>query len=118
MRKPKAKSDRRGYIYALVLKGKYSPVLRLCPGTTPLLSDHMHPGRIRVKVGRSNDVARRLSEHRRRCPSSRPILLGYTGLVPSCDKLERLIHIELADRAAQSIPADRTAPRTKCRDCE
>ncbi|KAI1783970.1 hypothetical protein LXA43DRAFT_901107 [Ganoderma leucocontextum] len=99
MRKPKAKSDGPGYIYAL------------------RLIDNAHPDRVHIKLGRTNDIPRRLSEHRRRCPSSRHVLLGHTGLVPHCDRLERLIHIELADRAAQAYPAGRTAPRTRCTDC-
>ncbi|KAI1789739.1 hypothetical protein LXA43DRAFT_867913, partial [Ganoderma leucocontextum] len=72
---------------------------------------------VRIKLGRSNNVARRLSEHRRRCPSARHVLLGQTDLIPYCDRLERLIHVELADRAAQSYPAGRSAPRTRCADC-
>ncbi|KAI1784428.1 hypothetical protein LXA43DRAFT_901664, partial [Ganoderma leucocontextum] len=91
--------DGLGYIYALELM------------------DNAHPDLIRIKLGRTNDVARRFWEHRRRCPSSNQVLLGHTGLVPYCDRLECLIHVELTDRAAQSYPPARTAPRTRCTDC-
>ncbi|KAI1789211.1 hypothetical protein LXA43DRAFT_893348 [Ganoderma leucocontextum] len=99
MRKTMSDFDGPGYIYALELIG------------------NAHPDLIRIKLGRTNDVARRLWEHRRCCPSSHQVLLGQTGLVPYCDRLERLIHVELTDRAAQSNPAGRTAPRTRCTDC-
>ena len=118
MRKPRAKSDRAGYIYALKWIGKFSFSFYLCePFYTTSPPDQSNPDLIRIKVGRSKNVARRLSEHRRRCPSSRPVLLGHTSLSPYCDRLERLVHVELADRAAQSYPAGRTAPRTRCPDC-
>ncbi|KAI1783652.1 hypothetical protein LXA43DRAFT_854262, partial [Ganoderma leucocontextum] len=73
MHRPPADYDAPGYIYALELR-----------------------------VGRSNDVPRRLLEHQRRCPSYRPSLIGYSSYVPNADRLERLVHIELTDRAAQS----------------
>lgn len=118
MRKSAAKSDGPGFIYALKWIGEsFSDFVPICFATTRSLLDHSDPDLIRIKVGRSNDVARRLSEHRRRCPSARPILLGRSCLSPHCDRLERLIHVELADRAAQSYPAGRTAPLAKCKDC-
>lgn len=90
-------------------------------------SDLARPDLIHIKVGRSNDVARRLCEHRRRCPSFNQRLLGYypqthvastTSTVAYCDRLERLVHIELADLAAQSYPAGRCTPRPSCVDCQ
>ena len=71
-----------------------------------------------MKVGRTNDMARRWGEHRRRCPLLQPTLLGYfpsngetpndldAGIVnpggpitPSSHLLERVVHRELADLA-------------------
>ena len=120
MRKPNAKFDRPGYIYALRWIGRFLFLDALYCATTCSLLDQADPDLVRIKVGRSIDVVRRLLEHRRRCPSARPILLGFTSLAPRCDRLERLIyvdHVELANRAAQSYPAGRAAPRTKCADC-
>ncbi|KAM5534195.1 hypothetical protein V8D89_012102 [Ganoderma adspersum] len=117
MRKSVAKSDRPGFIYALTWIGEsFRGLFPIRFATTRSLLDHNDPNLIRIKVGWSNDVARRLSEHRRRCPSVWPILLGCSCLSPHCDRLERLIHVELADRAAQSYPAGRTALLAKCKD--
>ncbi|KAI1785007.1 hypothetical protein LXA43DRAFT_900698, partial [Ganoderma leucocontextum] len=108
MQRPVGGSDCPGYIYALELDACTRPDL------------------IRIKVGRSNNVMLRLSQHRRRCPSLKHSLLGSfpsgppslcAVAVPYCDRLERLVHIELADLSAKSHPAGRTAPRTRCPDC-
>ncbi|KAI1785496.1 hypothetical protein LXA43DRAFT_899781, partial [Ganoderma leucocontextum] len=105
MRRPSAKSDRSGYIYALQL------------------ADRARPELVHIKVGRTNDIARRLAQHRRRCPSFKPSLLGrypwYTGpdLIPYCDRVERLVHVELSELAAKSYPPGRNAPRARCADC-
>ncbi|KAI1786179.1 hypothetical protein LXA43DRAFT_898469 [Ganoderma leucocontextum] len=103
-----AKSDGPGYIYALELQ------------------DDAHLDLVHIKVGRTNDIARRLSEHRRRCPSFEPFLLGHypakarlraSYLVPYCDLLERLVHLELTDLAVKAHPAGGTTPHTRCVDC-
>ncbi|KAI1790815.1 hypothetical protein LXA43DRAFT_890172 [Ganoderma leucocontextum] len=102
MRDSPGASDRAGYIYALRLVDKTNPHL------------------VRIKVGGSVDVAVRFSQHRRRCPSSHPVLLGSypsRSTVPFANLLERLVHLELTDLAARSYPAGRTAPRPRCRDC-
>ncbi|KAI1783019.1 hypothetical protein LXA43DRAFT_904424, partial [Ganoderma leucocontextum] len=103
-----AASDGTGYIYALKLV------------------DTAHPDIVRIKVGRSVHVCRRISEHRRRCPSFKPRLLGtyppathgiYPIGVRYSHLLERLVHLELTDLAAQSNPAHRKATRPRCQDC-
>ncbi|KAI1783914.1 hypothetical protein LXA43DRAFT_902650 [Ganoderma leucocontextum] len=108
MSRPVRYSDRPGYIYALEL------------------ADPSHPALIRIKVGRSNNVQLRLSQHRRRCPTFNPKLLGCLPYdsptlcarpVRFCDRLERLVHVELADLSAKSHPAGRNAPRMRCTDC-
>ncbi|KAI1786477.1 hypothetical protein LXA43DRAFT_897882, partial [Ganoderma leucocontextum] len=103
-----AKSDGPGYIYALELQ------------------DDAHPDLVHIKVGRMNDIARRLSEHHCRCPLFEPFLLGHypakarlraSCLVPYCDLLERLVHLELTDLAVKSHPAGGTTPHARCVDC-
>ncbi|PIL26253.1 hypothetical protein GSI_12009 [Ganoderma sinense ZZ0214-1] len=113
---PALPSDGPGYIYALELAGK------CCGGPVERhwykypTADASRPDLIRIKVGRSVDVHTRLSQHRNTCPSSRPRLLGYfpartlsrrSPAVPFCDRLERLVHIELADISARSYPPAR-----------
>ena len=76
---------------------------------------------LHIKVGRTNDMARRWGEHRRRCPLLQPTLLGYFpsngetprdldgGVVnpggkttPNSHLLERVVHKELADVAVHA----------------
>ena len=79
------------------------------------------PGFLSIKVGRTNDMARRWGEHRRRCHLLHPKLLGYfpsngetpndldAGVVnpggsktPNSHLLERVVHKELADTAVHA----------------
>ncbi|KAI1782586.1 hypothetical protein LXA43DRAFT_905388 [Ganoderma leucocontextum] len=108
MRGPPLRTDKPGYVYALKLV------------------DTAHPDLVRIKVGRTADVARRLYQHRSRCPSFNPFLLGYypsktqkiySRPVPFADLLERLVHLELTELAARSYPAGKTATRPRCQDC-
>ncbi|KAI1781921.1 hypothetical protein LXA43DRAFT_907301, partial [Ganoderma leucocontextum] len=106
MRAPPAKKDKAGYIYALKLTDA-------------------RPDLVRIKVGRTVNIRTRLYQHRRRCPSLKPQLLGQypsstrpkACTVPFSDRLERLVHLELTDVAACSNPAGRTATRPRCPDC-
>ncbi|KAF9534087.1 hypothetical protein CPB83DRAFT_744399, partial [Crepidotus variabilis] len=103
MTKPRSRSDSPGYIY----------VLELGPNDKDF---------VRFKAGRSNNVGRRFLEWRHQCPSTTPTLKGFspgdlseegfsslTGLEmpvppgPLCHRLERLIHIELADLATNPV---------------
>ena len=87
--------------------------------------DPSNPDLIRIKVGRSVDVRSRLRQHRKRCPSSKPKLLGQfpskappqTPRVRFYDRLERLVHIELAELSANSHPPARSAVNLPCVDC-
>ena len=88
--------------------------------------DASNPDLIRIKVGRSVDVRSRLRQHRKRCPTSKPKLLGQfpstappqTPRVRFYDRLERLIHIELAELSANSYPPARSAVNVPCVDCQ
>ncbi|KAF9534088.1 hypothetical protein CPB83DRAFT_748294, partial [Crepidotus variabilis] len=111
MIKPSSRSDSPGYIY----------VLELAPDDTNF---------VKFKVGRSNDVGRRLREWRRQCPSTIPVLKGFfpgdlsedgfssmakltmpgpSG--PLCHRLERLIHIELTDLVSNPAYLDQSWPQ-------
>ncbi|KAI1796691.1 hypothetical protein LXA43DRAFT_879425 [Ganoderma leucocontextum] len=93
MRSSPTAAEEPGYIYALGLVSKL------------------------FNFGRTTSIPRRISEHRRRCPSFKPVLLGCYP-APFCHLLERLVHLELTDIATKSYPANRTAPRPRCADCE
>ena len=123
---PPADSDRAGFIYALEVAGAHLLLHHrdLCLSVS---TDAKNPHLIHIKVGRTNDIQRRLREHRRTCPSMRHKLLGFypparqgpdPGDVPFCDRLERLVHIELTDLAVTSNPARQQTLRWKCKDCK
>lgn len=98
MEQPVSASDTPGQIYCFQILNKSTP-------------DHVH-----FKVGRSNNFIRRTGEWNRQCVSHEQILrgvwpedptistlkgrMGGEGKkAPYCHRLEKLIHIELADRA-------------------
>lgn len=85
---------------------------------THVRSDSANPDLIHIKVGRTNNLHRRLLEHRRYCPSLTHRLLGYYPVaVRYCDRLERLVHTELTDLAAHSYVTGRNQPNPCCPDC-
>ncbi|KIM79370.1 hypothetical protein PILCRDRAFT_10497 [Piloderma croceum F 1598] len=93
--------DTWGYVYACDLQGPNGP----------------DPDKVRIKVGSSNNVVRRLREWRKQCYTTGHVLLGHwpAGLDdegchseaaklmypgrkgPFCRRVERLVHLELAD---------------------
>ncbi|EJF56433.1 hypothetical protein BD309DRAFT_878036 [Dichomitus squalens] len=103
LRKPPSQSDTWGYLYALLI--------------------------LDASVGRTNQLNRRYSEHLRNCPSLHPVLLGYYPpnpdespedlaagrikpgrMVPYVQRLERLVHLELADVAVNAPYLSPTLP--------
>ena len=116
-----------------------------CASSNTLLGP---PGILCIKVGRTNDMARRWGEHRRRCPLLQPKLLGYfpsNGETPSdldagvvnpggkrtrnSHLLERVVHKELADTAIHApylssngntggLGLGATQTRGSCPSCE
>lgn len=102
MQKARALSDVEGYIYAFEI---------LNPDETGLIS---------LKVGRATNLNRRMDQWGKQCGSKEQILRGFwpggmgkegvpmKGLVqagpkgPWCHRLERLVHIELADVATSA----------------
>ena len=128
MVQPLLPSDGPGFIYALELAGRCcGKYFRSYVHADRSRPDASRPDLIRIKVGRSIDVRSRFSQHRNRCPSSKPRLLGYfpsaapplrAAGVPFCDRLERLVHIELAELSAKSYPPARSATNQPCVDCQ
>ncbi|KAI1794780.1 hypothetical protein LXA43DRAFT_882957 [Ganoderma leucocontextum] len=127
MRKPPSAGDEAGFIYGLQIE------------------DINNPDLVHIKVGRTNAMNRRMAEHLHKCPSGRPLLLGYyprphgaaqaelslarikPGVkVPFADMLEELVHLELADIASNALPSGAVKPgerrgvnrrRRPCVDC-
>ena len=126
MNEPPLDSDRPGCIYALELAGMFLHASLQSTRRRPF-QDHNHPDLIHVKVGRTDDLRRRFYEHRRRCPSFNQKVLGYypaaspilsTPSIQYCNRLERLVHIELTDLSASSYSVGRNVPHPKCTDCQ
>ncbi|KAJ3534462.1 hypothetical protein NM688_g7134 [Phlebia brevispora] len=111
MEKPVSKADEEGYIY-----------------TFEILDDHAP--QIYLKVGRANNVVRRIDEWSKQCGSKEQVLRGYwpTGLEPGdgtlmrgrmqpgkpgmwCHRLERLVHLELADLSVNTQYLHKEFPR-------
>ncbi|TFK42697.1 hypothetical protein BDQ12DRAFT_719544 [Crucibulum laeve] len=104
MKKPGSQSDVHGYIYTYEIRDPTSATVKL-------------------KVGRTTNIVRRLDQWGKQCGSKEPIPRGFypgtveyegtgslvKGMVKPGDKtpwihrLERLIHLELADLAATSV---------------
>ena len=129
MVQPLLPSDGPGFIYALELAGRCcGKYFRSYVHADRSRPDASRPDLIRIKVGRSIDVRSRFSQHRNRCPSSKPKLLGQfpasttppppAASVRFYDRLERLVHLELAELAARSYPTARSAINQPCVDCE
>jgi hypothetical protein len=122
MQRARALSDVEGYIYTFEILGSftsqflYSSLLTRCsvsadPDETKLIS---------LKVGRATNLNRRMDQWGKQCGSKEQILRGFwpggmgkegvpmKGLVqagpkgPWCHRLERLVHIELADLATSA----------------
>ena len=119
MRGPSA-SDEAGNIYGIEMFSTYSCLcIRRANPRNVLIGNQ--PGILKMKVGRTNDMARRWGEHRRHCSLLQPRLLGYfpsngetpadfdAGRVnsggkktPNSHLLERVVHKELADVAVNA----------------
>ncbi|KAJ3813361.1 hypothetical protein F5876DRAFT_87104 [Lentinula aff. lateritia] len=113
MEKPRSQSDVEGYIYTFEIRGEAHP-------------NDPSPPTISLKVGRAVNVVKRLNQWGKQCGSKEQVLRGwYPGEVDNdseeandtvgqslmkgrvkaggrgvwCHRLERLIHLELADLA-------------------
>lgn len=82
-------------------------------------SDDETPGYVHFKIGRSNNIARRLREWNKQCSAHEQVLRGTwppnpqasklrgrigsaNDVVPYVHRLETLVHIEVADRALRA----------------
>ncbi|KAI0318420.1 hypothetical protein OF83DRAFT_1115990 [Amylostereum chailletii] len=113
MQKAKSDSDEDGYIYTFEIL------------------DPADPSVVHLKVGRATNLNRRMDQWSRQCGSKEQILRGHwpDGLLPDqaslmkgliqagnkgpwCHRLERLVHLELADLAAHSPYTDPKFPNS------
>ncbi|KAI0059105.1 hypothetical protein BV25DRAFT_1829432 [Artomyces pyxidatus] len=113
MQKAKSESDVDGYIYTFEIRD-------------PDNKDVVH-----LKVGRATNLTRRMDQWGKQCGSKEQILRGFwpggvhdqdatlmKGLVQAgpkgryCHRVERLVHIELADLAANTPYLDADYPNT------
>jgi len=110
MQKARAASDVEGYIYTFEIL------------------DHTNEKTIHLKVGRATNLNRRMDQWGKQCGSKEQILRGFwpggmdksgvpmKGLVqagpkgPWCHRVERLVHIELADLVEHAPYLERGYP--------
>ena len=125
MEAPPSKSDRPGYIYAFYLQGIFNFVCWLFPTNYWELEQENREKRtdnetVFFKVGRAVNIPKRIDDWAKQCPSKTQILRGYwpfqteesadgstDSLLKGClmpkdmgplhHRVERLVHIELAD---------------------
>ncbi len=150
MRTKRSAADVSGYIYAFEIDGEPFPITDIHRLTDR--ADDVDSGLVHIKVGRAVRLTKRLAEWDKQCQSKQTHLRGFwpstkdaddgnlaRGRVqvgepgPWCHKLERLVHLELADLAVnapyldQNFPnvkggsdngGDRVVSRTACPDCE
>ena len=113
LRRPPSRADGPGYVYAYLIKGE-SP-LRSPEFQFPFSADQQHSPFLRIKVGRTNNVQRRLHEWRRSCAHSVPVLLGHHS-TRYAHKLERVAHVALQRRALWRNVS--RSYQARCNDCE
>ncbi|KAI0956795.1 hypothetical protein AcW1_005389 [Taiwanofungus camphoratus] len=116
MEKPLSDADEAGYIYTFEIRD---------PGD---------PDQIHLKIGRTTKLVKRLDQWNKQCGSKEQILRGYhpctvdpdersllKGRVrsgepgPWCHRLERLVHLEIADLALYAPHYNAQFPNTKAR---
>ncbi|KAJ7739647.1 hypothetical protein DFH07DRAFT_905551 [Mycena maculata] len=124
MEKARSPKDTEGYIYTFEIRGAFDRLHVKPPHDIPSHLDPDSP-QIQLKTGRTTHLARRLDQWTKQCSSKEHVLRGWfpggvdpdTGLPatslmkgrvaeaghkgPSCHRLERLIHLELADLVAE-----------------
>lgn len=124
MEKTRSSSDEEGFIYTFEIRGEpwLCNVISLVYCFDPFFEDPNSPSTIKLKVGRTVNVVKRLNQWSNQCGSKEQVLRGfYPGTVDDdddtaggslmkgrvaadgpgvwCHRLERLIHLELADLA-------------------
>ncbi|KAI8999026.1 hypothetical protein BD414DRAFT_408075 [Trametes punicea] len=114
MQKEVSPADESGYIYAYEI------------------DDGANPNVVHIKVGRAVKLTKRLAEWDKQCQSKQTHLLGFwpmsrdaaqNGMMrgrvqvgepgPWCHRVERLVHLELADLALNAPYVDPQFPNTK-----
>jgi Meiotically up-regulated gene 113 len=139
MEKPRSQADVSGYIYTFEIRGKSSPLSRsTSQGLFNMSSDPNTPKKVHLKVGRAVNLVKRIDQWGKQCGSKEQVLRGWwPGAVedddgdaaangslmkgrvkagekgPLCHRLERLVHLELADLAVNAPYLDPDFPKPK-----
>lgn len=117
MERPVSNADEDGYIYCFEI---ISECLVLCLYVLTIpFPDDSTPGYVHFKVGRSNNIIKRLDTWGKQCSSKAQIPRGRWPAAPDgsllkgkmdagekgpyCHRLEKLIHLELADLAKNTL---------------
>jgi hypothetical protein len=125
MEKPRSQADVSGYIYTFEIR------------------DPKTPNKVHLKVGRTVNLVKRIDQWGKQCGSKEQVLRGWwPGTVedddedpavngslmkgrvkagdkgPSCHRLERLVHLELADLAVNAPYLEPGFPKTKKKDAD
>ncbi|RDB21253.1 hypothetical protein Hypma_011496 [Hypsizygus marmoreus] len=135
MEKSRSQSDIAGYIYTFEIRGMCNvPRSHLCSIALFPTTDSEALDTIKLKVGRAVNLVKRIDQWGKQCGSKEQVLRGwYPGTVepdgslmkgrikagdkgPWCHRMERLIHLELADLAATSVYLHPAWPRVYTAD--
>jgi hypothetical protein len=130
MSKPHSASDVPGYIYTFEIRG--SDTFPLAPTRLSATSpDPDSSGEIKLKVGRAVNLVKRIDQWGKQCGSKEQVLRGWwpdeednaaggslvKGRVKAgqkgsyCHRLERLVHLELADLSIHAPYLDPHFPK-------
>ncbi|KII89231.1 hypothetical protein PLICRDRAFT_108997 [Plicaturopsis crispa FD-325 SS-3] len=130
MEKSRSQSDVPGYIYTFEIRGKY-PSFPSQQHQRSTSADPSTPARVQLKVGRAVNLVKRIDQWGKQCGSKEQILRGWwPGTVEAddgslvkgrvkagdkglwCHRLERLVHLELADLSENAVYFDPGFPNT------
>lgn len=135
MEKPVSKADVPGYIYTFEIRGALAVTplplfISNLPSADPSDSSH-----IQLKVGRAVKLTKRIDEWSKQCGSKEQVLRGFWpgGVEPDdgslmkgrvragekglwCHRVERLVHLELADLSVNAPYLDPDFPNSKAKD--
>jgi len=140
MEKAKSRSDESGYIYTFEIRGRplLSQNFMMSLSDLRATADKETPSKIKLKVGRTVNLVKRIDQWEKQCGSKEQVLRGWypetgegdddadgrslmKGRVkggkkgPCCHRLERLIHLELADLAMSGAYLDPAWPKVETR---
>jgi len=135
MEKAASPSDVPGYIYTFEIRGWSFCPSKICHHLSTFVLDPKRPSIIQLKVGRAVNLVKRLDQWDKQCGSKVQIVRGWwPGTVeddsddgtngsllkgnikagepgPLCHRVERLVHIELADLVVHTPYLDPKFPK-------